>query len=81
MTNLQLIEIKYLGATNTRGDRIKLIDTRFKVSVILNRNYSLTTNRQACTYLANKGFNIVAKACNEIIMKDYILVDNFIPIK
>ena len=81
MTNLQLIEIKYLGATNTRGDRIKLIDTRFKVSVILNRDYSLTPNEQSCTYLNNKGFNIIAVTCNEIIMRDYILVDSFIPIK
>lgn len=81
MTNLQLIEIKYLGATNTRGARIKLTDTRFKVSVILNRDYLLTPNEQACTYLTNNGFNIIAVTCNEIIMRDYILVDNFIPIK
>ena len=47
MTNLQMIEIKYLAATNTKGARMKIIDTRFKASVTLNMVYSSDMQEQA----------------------------------
>ena len=47
MKNLQMIEIKYLGATNTKGARIKIIDTRFKASVTVSRDYEDDMEEQA----------------------------------
>ena len=80
MQNLQMIEIKYLGATDTRGARIKLIDTRFGVSITMARDYEYTTDEQAIKYLQNRGFNIVAKTWNEKRNQTFLLIDNFEPI-
>ena len=54
MQNLQMVEVKYLGATNIRGDRVKLIDTRFNVSITMARNYEDTADEQAIKYLQNQ---------------------------
>ena len=81
MKNLQIIEIRYLAPTNTRGARIKLLDTRFKLSVTLSRDYALDSTVQAADYLTANGFNIIARARNEITGADYLLVDKFTPIK
>lgn len=39
MRNLHLIEVKYLGATNTRGSRVKLTSHRFGDSVTIPYDY------------------------------------------
>ena len=75
-----MLEIKYLAATNTKGARIKIIDTRFKVSVTLSRDYETDGIQQAIGYLTDKGYNIVARAQNEINGADYLLSDTFRPI-
>ena len=80
MKNLQLIEVKHLGATNNRGARIKITDTRFKVSITLARDYAINADEQAIRYLTAHGFNIVAKVWNEITEAEYLLMDNFTPI-
>ena len=80
MKNLQMLEIKYLAATNTKGARIKIIDTRFKASVTLSRDYETDGIQQAIGYLADKGYNIVARAQNEISGAEYLLSDTFRPL-
>ena len=81
MQNLQMIEIKYLAPTNTKGARIKLIDTRFKVSEILNYDYEIgDLINQATKYLSNKGFNVIFKSYDELNEKYYVFIDNFEPI-
>ena len=80
MQNLQMVEVKYLGATNIRGGRVKLIDTRFNVSITMARNYEDTADEQAIKYLQNQGFNIVAKTCDEKRNQTFLLIDNFEPI-
>ena len=80
MKNLQMLEIKYLGATNTKGARIKIIDTRFKASITLSRDYEGDMEDQALKYLISRGFNIVAKCHNEITGALYLLSDTFKPI-
>lgn len=39
MENLQLLEIKHLGATNTKGTRIKIIDHRYNNYIVLSKDY------------------------------------------
>ncbi len=79
MKNYQGLEIKYLGATNNRGSRIKIIDLRFKnCSITLSKNYSLNYNEQINNYLTKIGFNIIGQI--ELKNNDLIIVDNFIPL-
>ena len=73
MKNLQMLEIKYLSATNTKGARIKIIDTRFKASITLSRDYEGDMEDQAFEYLTSRGFNIVAKCYNETPGALYLL--------
>ena len=80
MKNLQILEIKYLGATNTKGARVKITDTRFKASITLSRDYEGDMEDQAFEYLISRGFNIVAKCHNEITGALYLLSDTFKPI-
>ena len=78
MQNLQMIEIKYLSPTNTKGARVKLIDTRFKVSEILSYDYEIGgIVKQAIQHLKNKGFNVIFKSYDELNKKQYIFLDNF----
>ena len=80
MKNLQMLEIKYLGATNTKGARVKIIDTHFKASITLSRDYEDDIEEQELKYLISRGFNIVAKCHNEITGALYLLSDTFKPI-
>ena len=80
MQNLQMVEVKYLGATNKRGGRVKLIDKRFNVSITIDRNYEDKADEQAIKYLQDKGFNIVAQTCDEKRNQTFLLVDDFEPI-
>ena len=77
MKNLQMIEIKYLSSTNTKGARIKLIDTRFNVSITLSRDYNIEATKQVVRFLEERGFNVVANSYNEIKKIDYLFIDNF----
>ena len=59
MENLQLIIVKYLPVTASRGGRIKLIDRRLNESVTLERDFETEAKPQAIKYLESKGFDIV----------------------
>lgn len=39
MINLHVLKIKYLGATNTKGSRVKITSERFKQSIIIPYDY------------------------------------------
>ena len=76
ITNLQAMKIKFMGATNTKGARTKIIDERFEESITLSYGYEFNNSiDQAIQYLQSKGFNIVGKT------EDRILVNDFRPLK
>lgn len=78
MNNKKLIEIKYLGPTNTKGSRIKLIDVLRKKSKIINFSYEFNnTLDNAINYFIKKG--IKKEDINFGELKDsYILIfDDF----
>ena len=63
MKHTQAILVKYLGATNSKGSRIKLIDKRFRTSIILNMNYeSQNILTQAKDFLESKGYTIITNS-------------------
>ena len=78
MQNLQMIEIKYLSPTDFKGARVKLIDTRFKVSKTLSYDYAIgDIVEQSIKYLKNKGFNVIFRSYDELNKKQFIFLDNF----
>ncbi len=75
MKNLQMIIVKYLEPTNANCARIKLIDTRFKASVVLERDTGMDVLSQSTEYIKSLSFNIVGFSCTQ--KQDYIMIDNF----
>ena len=60
--NYHIIEVKYIGATNTRGSRVKMYDERFKTSKTIDFNYSFNSiDEMAIAYLKNNGFEVIGQ--------------------
>ena len=72
-------EVKYLGATNTRGSRVKITDLRARPttkSKIISYDYELDTiGEMALNYLNSIGFKIKFKVCLEKV--DLLITDDF----
>ena len=74
MKNLHIIKVKYLGATNTQGARVKLISERLKESKTISYNYSLNSiTEMAKEYLEGQGQVIIGQGEGE--KHDYIILD------
>ena len=74
MKNLHIIKVKYLGATNTRGSRVKLTSDRLKETKTINYNYSLNSvTEMAKEYLQGQGQLIIGQGEGE--KHDYIILD------
>lgn len=80
MKNVNVIKVKYLGATNTRGSRVKIISDRFKSSVTLGYNYEFNSALDiALDYLTKLGFDVIG--CNNDSDVGYIITSTFEDIK
>lgn len=76
MNNLKSYEIKFLGATNTRGNRVKIIDILRNESKIIEWDYNFNNSLDiASNFFKDKNINIVA--CTELKNSYIILTDNF----
>ena len=73
--NFRAFELKYLGATDNRGARIRIRDLRFKKSIVLDRKYELDSDEQAVNFLQGLGIHITGMA--EGIEVDYVFTDDF----
>ena len=74
MEKLNVIKVKYLPATNTKGTRIKLITNGS--SITLAKNYSFVSSLcQALFYLESNGFNVIGTSSD--VNFDYIVTDTF----
>jgi len=80
MKAAHLIEVTYLGATNTKGSRMKLKSLRFGDSILLpNDNRYFRMTEQAENYLKAAGYKIV---CYGETDKGYIIAtDTFESLK
>lgn len=57
MQNLNTIEVKFMSPTNYRGARVKMTSYRFKTSVTIDYDYSMSnTYDMAQKWLESKGF-------------------------
>ena len=60
MKNLHILRVKYLGATNMRGSRVKIISDRTKTSRTISFDHAQNSiEEMAMTELKKLGFNIV----------------------
>jgi hypothetical protein len=76
MKNFHVIEVKYHGATNTRGSKVSLYSARFKKRISIPFDYSLNhPSEMAEKYLLENGFEIVG--CGDGKQVDFIITDTF----
>ncbi len=62
MTNYHGVLVQYLGATNTKGSRVKLTSTRHGDSITLSLDYAHNTcHEQAAEWLQNHGQRVVGR--------------------
>ena len=62
LSNYRIFEIKYLGATNTSGTRVKIIDHRFQENKTIPYNYSFNNTAEvAHEYFRSIGIKIEGK--------------------
>ena len=75
MLNLHTIKVKYIGATNIRGSRVKLISERFEDSFTLPYDYAFNSAVDiAADWLEKNGF----KPCFKSEGKDYMMIHCFV---
>ncbi len=77
MKNLQIIEIKTLAPTNTKGTRLSYRDNRFNTRIIQNMDYQYnTTKDQAIAFLQSKGYIVIGTSFDETREVYSIIVDS-----
>lgn len=74
LNNLRGFKVKYLGATDYRGTRVKITDTRHSLSVTLSYDYSIgDILKQAIKYLSDNEIKVEGMTHDEKT-KDYTLL-------
>lgn len=74
--NFNCFEIKYLGATNTMGSRVKITSKRFKQTATISYDHALNNiEDMAAVYLEKLGFHIIG------LGSDIVITDTFKPLK
>ena len=74
MTNYHLIQVSFLGPTNTLGPRVVLTSKRFEQRVVVPVKYTdvdLDETEIAANYLAKLGFVIIGRADGHIISETF----------
>lgn len=79
--NFHVLRIKYLGPTNFRGSRVKIISDRFKQSITIPFNHAFNNCEDiAVQYLSKNSFN--SNKFNIIGLADgYVITDTFQPLR
>tara|TARA_Y100000361_G_scaffold85662_1_gene76107 strand:+ start:186 stop:488 length:303 start_codon:yes stop_codon:yes gene_type:complete len=74
LNNLRGFKVKFMGATNYLGSRVKILDTRHNKSVVLSYDYSIgDIVKQSIKYLDDQGISINGMTHNEKT-KEYTLL-------
>ena len=73
-TNTRILNVKYLGPTDTMGTRIKIIDRFFEQSITKPYNYEFSNSLQgAVDYLLEKGWDVIGFN-SECHKTEYIII-------
>ena len=82
LPNYHLIVVSYMGATNSRGSRMKLTSLRFGDSVLLSYDYSFNQGKdQAIKYLHDNGFDPIGSGYDEKKGDSIIICKSFNSLK
>lgn len=80
LENFHVLEVKYLGATNTKGSRVKIYSHRFKQSVITDYDYSFSNSYEiAQNWLNKNSFKLIGKGEGKDCY--FIFSETFKPLK
>lgn len=80
MKNYHVLKVSYLGATNSRGSRVKISSERFQQYVIVSYSYKFNNTADiAEDWLKYNNFEIIG--CAEGIDCYYIISSTFEPLK
>ena len=80
MENFHIIKVKYLGANESRGPRVKLESERFKQSILTDYDYNFANTYEiAENWLKANGFELLGKAEGKDCY--YIISTTFKPLK
>lgn len=78
LPNYHIIVVSYLGATNSRGSRMKLTSLRFNDSITLNYDYSFNSGKdQAIKYLHETGFDPIGAGYDQKKQDSLIICKTF----
>ena len=77
MKNYRLFILKYIPVTDTKPARMRITDTRFKKSIVINRRYGNQFTDDAIEELKSFEIVIVGKSWNEANGETYLFTDNF----
>jgi len=78
MKNLRMFEVKYVPATNTKGSRIKITDTRRKVSVTISYDSAGgQAYEQAYNYLQDRNIAILYHGWDERTGHSFLMSEDF----
>ena len=82
MNHKRAFRIKYLSPTNTKGERVKIIDIRHKNSWIISYDYSKNNIKEiAIEFLKNEGIKIDGYFYDEHSHEYYLMTDSFESVK
>jgi len=76
--NIRVLNVKYLGPTDTKGARIKIIDRWFNQSVTMPYNYEYCTALQgAVHYLVARGWNVTGVNTTSSNNQSIVIIGNW----
>ena len=76
--NFRVFELRYLGPTNCRGTRVKIIDNRWDESKTIPRGHN--TNSlvdDAINYLEGIGIDVIGRGEGNRKDRNFLFTDNF----
>lgn len=80
LNNFHIITVSFIGATNSRGSRVKIRSDRFEQTKVIDYDHSLNnTGEIAQAWLEAKGFELVGKG--EAKDGYYLISTTFQPLK
>lgn len=80
LTNFHLLVVRYIGATDTKPSKVKIISERFKQSVTVDYNRDCRDSSDVARHwLESNGFEIVGQCEGKTC--DYLISSTFEPLK
>jgi len=78
MKNYRMFTVKYIGASNFKGSRVKITDTRFKKSVTVSYDHKFNSSSDiGLDFLVKHGITVQGESEDETTGLHHFFSDNF----